>query len=43
MWFNKVKNEVYIGSAVNAKQRLIRYYYKSDLINPKNSLYAVVY
>ena len=37
MWFNKVKNEVYIGSAFNAKQRLIRYYYKSHLVNQKNS------
>lgn len=35
MWFNKIKNEVYIGSAVDAKQRWIKYYYKSHLINAK--------
>lgn len=36
MWFNKVKKEVYIGSAIKAKQRLTRHYSKSDLINKKN-------
>lgn len=39
MWFNKVKNEVSIGSVVKAKQRLTGYYYKSDLINKKKIAY----
>lgn len=37
MWFNKVKKEVYIGSAVDAQQRLRRYYSLSNLVNQKNS------